>query len=61
MRNCDNCGKELPPGSDFVEVRTLGFNYEGGDFCSPFCFEEYYSKRNYCLEPILEKAEKSRI
>lgn len=58
MRRCDNCGKELPIGSDFVEVRTFGFNYKGGDFCRPLCFEEYYSKREYQLEPILVKRKK---
>jgi len=49
MRKCDNCGKEIPLGSDIIEVRVYGFQVKGGDFCSPICFEEFYSQTRYKL------------
>jgi hypothetical protein len=49
MRNCDNCGKEIPLGADHVRVRVSGFAFKGADFCKPECFEEYYSTRRYKL------------
>lgn len=50
MRKCDNCGKEIPLGKDFVEVRTHGFNLKIADFCKPECFEEYYAEKRYSLQ-----------
>jgi len=49
-RRCDNCGKELPTGGKRIEVRILGWNMKDLDFCSPKCFEEYFSKTRYELE-----------
>lgn len=50
MRKCDNCGKELPFGSNHIQVRVVGFSVKGADFCKPECFEEYYSKKRYILQ-----------
>jgi len=52
MRRCNNCGKEIPSGSNYVEVRAWGFKVGHADFCKPECFEEYYSKQRYSLVKI---------
>jgi len=49
MRKCDNCGKKLPAGSNCIEVRCYGYNFEHLDFCSPECFEEFFTKRRWKL------------
>jgi len=43
MRKCDNCGKKLPAGSNHIEVRCYGYNFENLDFCCPECFEEFFT------------------
>jgi len=55
MRRCDNCGREIPVGANKIEVRVIGFQVKGADFCRPKCFEEFYSKTRYSL---LEKERK---
>ena len=60
MRTCDNCGKNLPLGSDVIEVRAIGFGIDMTVFCKPLCFEEYYSERRYKLvEPKDEKKKRN--
>ena len=53
MRKCDNCGKKIPFGSAHIEVRCYGYDYGYGfehlDFCSPECFEEFFTKRRWKL------------
>jgi ribosomal protein L24E len=50
MRKCDNCGKEIPLGSKIIEVKCFGYHFEGNfDFCSPICFEEFFSQNRYKL------------
>ena len=49
MRLCENCGKEIPIGAKHIEVRVYGWSLKGADFCSPECFEEYYSRTRYKL------------
>ena len=64
MRKCDNCGKVIPYGSSHIEVRVLGkfLGYELADldFCSPECFEEFFTKTRWKLiqkEELLRKNE----
>jgi len=56
MRKCDNCGKEIPFGSDIIEVRVFGSTNNEWDFCSALCFEKFYSQTRYKL--LLKPKEK---
>jgi len=49
MRKCDNCGNDIPLGSNHIEVRIYGFKVKGGDFCKPTCFEKFYENKRYVL------------
>lgn len=49
MRKCDNCGKTIPFGSNHIEVRAFGYKLADLDFCSPRCFEEFFSKTRWKL------------
>ena len=54
MRKCDNCGKRIPYGSNHIEVRVIGrflghHELEDLDFCSPECFEEFFTKTRWKL------------
>lgn len=67
MRRCDNCGVEIPLGSNYIEVRAIGFKHGNADFCSPECFEEFYAQKRYKLwedtelELFLKKEKKRRV
>ena len=49
MRKCDNCGEIITFGSNHIEVRVYGYKLQDLDFCSPECFEEYFSKTRWKL------------
>jgi len=49
MRKCDNCGEIIPFGSNHIEVRVYGYELQDLDFCSPECFEEYFSNTRWKL------------
>ena len=50
MRKCDNCGRVIPFGADHIEVRVWGYDLEDLDFCSPECFEEFFTKTRWKLQ-----------
>ena len=61
MRKCDNCEKAIPFGSNHIEVRVYGYKFQDLDFCSPKCFEEFFSKTRWKLiqkEALRENDEK---
>ena len=58
MRKCDNCGKPIPLGEKHIEVRAFGYDFDNLDFCSPVCFEEFFTKTRWKLiqkEALREK------
>lgn len=49
MRKCDNCGKPIPLGGNYIEVRVIGYDLETLHFCCPFCFEEFFKVKRWKL------------